>query len=95
MGNTSAMRVFFFGKRLKFNVDFKNSQKKNQTKILVSQIIASELAALNCVYYQGINCDRQSMRYQTLLRLSISVKASSPSPISFKVINNYAKGRVL
>ena len=36
-------------------------KKKNQTKILVSQIIASELAPLNCFYYEGKTCHGHSM----------------------------------
>ena len=37
-------------------------QKKIQKKFLVSAIIASELAALNCFYCQGNTCHGQSMR---------------------------------
>ena len=36
-------------------------QKKIQIKFLVSEIIASELAALNCVYYEGNTSHGQSM----------------------------------
>ena len=48
------MRVIFFGKGLKFNIDIKNAKKKKKKKIekkfFVLEIIASELVALNCVY---------------------------------------------
>ena len=37
-------------------------QKKNWKKFLVSEIIASEMAALNCLYYEGNTCHGQSMR---------------------------------
>ena len=37
-------------------------QKKIQIKILVSEIIASELAPLNCLYYEGNTCHGKSMR---------------------------------
>ena len=36
-------------------------QKKVQKKILVSQIIASEMAAVNCLYYEGNTCHGKSM----------------------------------
>ena len=31
-------------------------QKKIEQKFLVSQIIASEMAAVNCLYYEGNTC---------------------------------------
>ena len=37
-------------------------QKKIQKKFLVSQIIASEMAAVNCFYYEGNTCHGKSMR---------------------------------
>ena len=37
-------------------------QKKIQKKFLVSQIIASEMAAVNCLYYEGNACHNKSMR---------------------------------
>ena len=36
-------------------------QKKIQKKFLVSQIMASEMAALNCLYYEGNTCQGKSM----------------------------------
>ena len=36
-------------------------QRKIQKKFLVSEIIASEMAAVNCLYYEGNTCDGQSM----------------------------------
>ena len=35
--------------------------RKIQKIFLVSEIIASEMAALNCLYYQGNTCHGQSM----------------------------------
>ena len=70
-------------------------QKKIQIKFLVSEIIASELAALNCVYYEGNTSHGQSMRQQTLLRLCISVTEFFCNPIAFRAINNYAKDGVV
>ena len=37
-------------------------QKKMEKKFLVSEIIASEMAALNCLYYEGNTCQGKSMR---------------------------------
>ena len=35
-------------------------QKKIQKKFLVSEIIASEIAAVNCRYYEGNTCHDKS-----------------------------------
>ena len=37
-------------------------QKKIQKKFLVSEIIASEMAAVNCLYYERNTCHGKSMR---------------------------------
>ena len=37
-------------------------QKNIQKKILVSEIIASEMAAVNCLYYEGNTSHGKSMR---------------------------------
>ena len=37
-------------------------QKKISKKFLVSEIIASEMAAVNCVFYEGNTCHGKSMR---------------------------------
>ena len=37
-------------------------QKKIQKKFLLLQIIASEMAAVNCLYYEGNTCHGKSMR---------------------------------
>ena len=36
-------------------------QRKIQKFFLVSEIIASEMAAVNCLYYEGNTCHGQSM----------------------------------
>ena len=36
-------------------------QRKIQKIFLVSEIIASEVAAVNCLYYEGNTCHGQSM----------------------------------
>ena len=63
-------------------------QKKIQKKFLVSQIIASEMAAVNCLYYEGNACHNKSMRSETVLRLSISVRDIFSIAIAFTMINN-------
>ena len=37
-------------------------QRKIEKKFLVSEKIASEMAAVNCLYYEGNTCRGQSMR---------------------------------
>ena len=37
-------------------------KKKIAKNFLVSEIIASEMAAVNCLYYEGNTCDDKSMR---------------------------------
>ena len=37
-------------------------QRKIQKKFLVSEIIASEMAAVNCLYYEGNACHGKSTR---------------------------------
>ena len=36
--------------------------KNIENKFLVSEIIASEIAAVNCLYYERNTCDGKSMR---------------------------------
>ena len=37
-------------------------QKKIQKNFFVSEIIASEMAAVNCLFYEGNTCHGKSMR---------------------------------
>ena len=37
-------------------------QKKIEKKFLLSEVIASEMAAVNCLYYEGNTCQGKSMR---------------------------------
>ena len=63
-------------------------QKKIQRKFLVSQIIASEMAAVNCLYYEGNACHNKSKSSETVLRLCISVREIFSNAIAFTMINN-------
>ena len=36
--------------------------KKNSEKFLISEKIASEMAAVNCLYYEGNTCHGRSVR---------------------------------
>ena len=63
-------------------------QKKIEKKFLVSEIIASEMAAVNCLYYEGYTCQGKSMRQETALRLFISVRESFSNAIAFTMINH-------
>ena len=63
-------------------------QKKIQKKFLLSQIIASGMAAVNCFYYEGNACHNKSMRSETVLRLCMSVREIFSNAIAFTMINN-------
>ena len=63
-------------------------QKNIEKKFLVSQIIASEMAAVNCLYYEGNACHNKSMRSETVLRLCMSVREIFSNAIPFRMINN-------
>ena len=54
------MRVTFFEKWLKLNLDFKNAAKIEE-KCLAYEIIASELVSLNCLYEEQDTFHRQPM----------------------------------
>ena len=45
--------------------------KKIKKKFLVFEIIASEIVAVNGLYYEGNTCHGQSMPEETVLRLCI------------------------
>ena len=63
-------------------------QRKIEKKFLVSQILASEMAAVNCFYYEGNACHNKSMRSETVLRLCMSVREIFSNAIAFTMINN-------
>ena len=63
-------------------------QKKIEQEFLVSQIIASEMAAVNCLYYEGNACHNKSMRSETVLRLCMSVREIFSNAIALTMINN-------
>ena len=63
-------------------------QKKIEKKFPRSQIIASEMAAVNCLYYEGNACHNKSMRSETVLRLCMSVREIFSNAIAFTMINN-------
>ena len=63
-------------------------QEKIQKKVLVSEIIASEMADVNCLYYEGNACHNKSMRSETVLRLYMSVREIFSNAIAVTMINN-------
>ena len=46
-------------------------QKRIDKKFLVSERTASEMATVNCLYYEGNTCHGQSVPQETVLRLCI------------------------
>ena len=63
-------------------------QRKIEKKFLLSEIIVSDMAAVNCLSYEGNTCHRQSMPQETVLRLCITVREIFSNAIAFTVINN-------
>ena len=63
-------------------------QKKIEKKFLFHEIMASEMAAVNCLYYEGNTCHGKSGRSETVLRLGISVRGIFSNAIAFTMINN-------
>ena len=63
-------------------------QKKIEKKFLVSQIIASEMAVVNCLYYEGNSSHNKSMGSENVLRLSMSVREIFSNAIAFALINS-------
>ena len=66
-------------------------QTKIQKRFLVSEIIASELAALNSFYYEGNTCHGESIGWQILLRLFMWGRDIFSYPIALTMITNYAR----
>ena len=54
--------------------------------VLVSEIIAYQNVAINCLYLEENNCYRQSIGYQTVLRFCISHTAELSSQGSISTI---------
>ena len=52
-------------------MDISKMQRKIQKKFLATEIIASEIASVNSLYYEGNTCHGQSMPIETDLRLCI------------------------
>ena len=57
-------------------------QKKTKKKFLVSEIIAYELVSLNCSYEEQDSFHWQSMCYQAVPRLCISIRETFSDSIS-------------
>ena len=59
-----------------------------EKKFLVSEIIACEMAAVNCLYFEGNTCHGKSMPEVKVLRLCIRVREIFSNAIAFTVIYN-------
>ena len=70
-------------------------QRKIEKKSFVSEILVSELVALNCLYKEDNTCHRKSMCQQTVLRFCIALTWAFLNWIMFRVINKYGKGTVV
>ena len=70
-------------------------EKEIRKKFFLFEIIASELVALNCLYYADIASHRLSICEQTTLVFFVSLKGTFPIATTFTVINKYSKGAVI
>ena len=61
LGTTSAMRVIFFFENVQNLMEISKMQRKSEKKTFVSQVIVSELVALNFLYKEENTSHRQSM----------------------------------
>ena len=66
-----------------------------QKKIFFFEIIASELVAWNCLYWEGNTCHRQSMCQIKLIRFCIWLRQTFCDSITFKMITKYGNGAVV
>ena len=82
------MTFFFFLESVQNLIYISKRQKKIKKKFLVSEITTCEMAAVNCLYYEGNTCHGHSMCEETVLRLCISVGEIFSNAIAFTVINN-------
>ena len=89
--NTSAMRVIFFSKMFEIESKFRKCKKNLEKKFFVSEIIASEDLAINCLCYPENTCHWQSICEQTVLRFCISLREIFSNRIFFTLINKYGK----
>ena len=67
-------------------------QKQIEKMFFVTGINVSELAVLYCLYYEVNTCHRQSICWETFLRLSMSLREAFSNWIAFIVINESSKG---
>ena len=65
--------------------------KQVQKMFFVSEIIASGLAFLNCLYQEENTCHRQAMCQELILSICISLRRIFSNSIAFTVINRYFK----
>ena len=63
-------------------------QKKIVKKFLLSETVASEMAAVNCLYHEANTCHGQSMPEVTVLRLCKRVRDIFFNGVVFTVIKN-------
>ena len=92
--NISAIRViFFFLKMFKIGSKFRICKKKKKMPkmFFVSEIIASENVAINCLCSEDNTSHRQCMRYQAVLRFYIWFRETFSTWIVFTGIKKYGK----
>ena len=91
--NTEAMRVIFFSKFWKINVDLKNSENRGEKVIC----LWDNYISIGCVNLSQLRSEYSSSAVnasKTVLRLYISLRESFSNSISFTLINKYDKDAV-
>ena len=92
-GNTTAMRVIFFKKCSKFNIDFDNALKNSEKRFCFWD---------NWIWIGCVNLSLLTKKYlwptvnvlETVLRILISPRETFSNSLTFTVINKYGKAGV-
>ena len=80
---------------LKIEYRSRKCANKMQKKSFLSEIIASEDVAINCLHWEENTCHRQPICQRTVLRLCVSLTQTFSDWFVLTVINKYSKGDVL
>ena len=70
-------------------------QQKIQKSFFVSEIIASELVSLNCLYEETDTFRRQPMCYKAVPRFCMSIRETFADSTDLAVINKFDKRPVM
>ena len=69
--------------------------QKIQKKFFVSEILASELLSLNCVFQEQDTCHGQPTCSEAVATFGMSIRETFSNSVVLKVINEFDKGAVM